>query len=163
MKVSDDLSPDKKGIIRLWWPKKYIGGKWSVEGDNESNTQQYFFIPYGFYHSNGDKFKFSWPYKFVKKKLKVNTKVTVNGSLVVAGESATGGPVVGVATGTLTGKGVGETEDVWTFEPVEDKETNLQTDEKTKLPFLEIPKIDDGDFKINKERRYFIPILGGGR
>lgn len=141
------------GLIRLYSPN-LTDGTWSTEGPIDGKIWWYFSVPPGFIKTGANTFEFQRCFKFVHEQVEVNGKVTG----VPHGFTATEGGPQPLEQGYITdGKVVDcKTVKIWHADYVDRKTAQLQTDPKTKLPYLVVPDYEDPGYK--EERRYFLPL-----
>ena len=127
--LSQDLSSN--GIVKLWASPNYFNDQnWRTEGVFGVDLFYYFFIPYPYFYSDAI-FYFDAPFKFEEKELRVTTKDPEH-------------------------DGEQKTEKFWNLIPSSSPQVELQTDVKTKLPYLTSPDLGQPDYVAVKT--YLIPV-----
>jgi len=124
--LSDDLS-DSEGIIKLWGsPNLKNAQDWRTSGIFSTDLYHYFFIPHNFYFLSNNTFAYHFPFRYIFQNIKVFHD------------------------------GIQTSEEFWRLQPSNDATSTIQTDIKTKLPYLFIPNLGQPNYKEIKS--YFIPV-----
>lgn len=130
-----DIAPDG-GIIPLWnTPNIFDFNKWRTIGVYGEDIYYYFIIPAGFTHTGENEFTYNFGLEYV------NESVTVSGYVTHDG---------------VHNLQQGKTQPFWHLKESSPTKVTLETDDKTKLPYLVVPSRGLPSFA--EERRYFIPL-----
>ena len=126
--LSDDLS-GSEGIIKLWAGANYLESQnWRTNGNFSTDIFHYFFIPHNFYLRGSNTFAYHFPFKYIFDTIDVFHE------------------------------GIQKSEPFWRLEPSSDSTATLETDIKTKLPYLIIPSFGQPNYRAVK--CYFQPVGG---
>lgn len=122
------------GIVKLWASPNFKDSGWKIEGSFGVDLYSYFYIPSGFILSGGN-FEYNFPLKYVNKEVSVTGWIEYRGRRDLQ---------------------EGLTEKFWHLEESSNEIVSLNTDSKTKLPYLIVPARGLPSFK--EEYRFFLPV-----
>ena len=131
-----DFAPDNGGIVILWHSADIMNeSPWRTTGVYGEDLFYYFIVPAGFTMTGENEFTYNFGLEYV------NESVAVTGVVYHGGRHDLQ---------------QGKTEPFWHLKQSAPTKVALETDNKTKLPFLRVPS--RGLPSFNPEVRYFIPL-----
>lgn len=132
----ETLAPSNGGIVVLWCSANIMDKQeWKTSGTYGEDLFYYFIVPAGFVMTGENEFTYNFGLKYVKKSESVSGYVNHSGQRWLQ---------------------EGKTASFWHLEQASPDKVTLKTDEKTKLPYLDVPSRGLPGFL--PEARFFIPV-----